>query len=173
MVWRGDATLPTEDQGVTILGTRTSGLRGTVVARRSQESMTLSLIGWWQFHLQCAWLLLLLCASTRVNFVCWVVELSHGFAARHDSRVVHSDPPVGCALMMSSPHFNLGGRHFHGANVCQRRLSAPEWEISPEDCVLDNEDLMRPQGQEHHGMGGNGLRRKKQTPPSEEWCGQD
>ena len=51
-------------------------------------------------------------------------------------------------------------------------FDAPEWKICPEDCARDNEDL--PQSQELHAMGGNGLRRKKQTlPSSEEWCGQD
>ena len=60
-------------------------------------------------------------------------------------------------------------------DVCKMQVSTPQsGETCPEDCALDNEDLTRPLSQEPHAMGGNWLRRKKQTLlSSEEWCGQD
>ena len=82
--------------------------------------------------LQCAWLLLLFCVSTRANYMLRVVhpELSHGFAARHDSRVWSTLTRLlgvegsECARQRASLPFSIGGL---GLRSAVRTSTAAYW----------------------------------------------
>ena len=134
VVWRGDATLPTEDQGVTILGTplgHPDFVEASLQAKsREHDTLFDRLVA--VPDLQCAWLLLLFCASTRANYMLRVVhpEFSHGFAARHDSRVWSTLTRLlgvegsECARQRASLPFSIGGL---GLRSAVRTSTAAYW----------------------------------------------
>ena len=90
-VWRSDPLLPTEDQGLIILGTplgHEDFIRGYL---RSKYEIQQTLL-----HrtptipdLQSAWLLLLFCASTRATYVMRMIapELADDYARDHDAAI--------------------------------------------------------------------------------------
>ena len=134
VVWRGDATLPTEDQGVTILGTplgHPDFVEASLQAKsREHDTLFDRLVA--VPDLQCAWLLLLFCASTRANYMLRVVhpELSHGFAARRGSRVWSTLTRLlgvegsECARQRASLPFSIGGL---GLRSAVRTSTAAYW----------------------------------------------
>ena len=134
VVWRGDATLPTEDQGVTILGTplgHPDFVEASLQAKsREHDTLFDRLVA--VPDLQCAWLLLLFCASTRANYMLRMVhpELSHGFATRHDSRVWSTLTRLlgvegsECARQRASLPFSIGGL---GLRSVVRTSTAAYW----------------------------------------------
>ena len=70
-VWRGDLSLPVEEQGIRVLGTPL-GHREFVeaeVLRTSEEHTTLLDRIEAVPDLQCAWLILLFCAAARANYL--------------------------------------------------------------------------------------------------------
>ena len=88
VVWRGDLSLPADQQGIKVLGTplgspeyvqamleRLSASHQRLVDRISHIT-----------NLQSAWLLLLFCAASRPNYILRVVhpQATRAFAARHD-----------------------------------------------------------------------------------------
>ena len=88
-VWRGDLGLPPEEQGVKILGTplgHPSFVRSQLATLSAKHDQLISKILHIQ-DLQCAWILLLYCASIRANYTLRVVhpKLSASFAAQHDA----------------------------------------------------------------------------------------
>ena len=89
IVWRGDPHLPPEEQGVKILGTplgHPSYVRSQLAALTAKHEHLISNILQVQ-DLQCAWILLLYCASARANYSLRVVhpKLTDAFAAQHDA----------------------------------------------------------------------------------------
>ena len=89
-MWRGDVNLSHDQQGVRILGVPIGS--ATLVRRQLEEKSEQETL----FHriplmddTQACWLLLLMCAATRVNFWLRAVrpELSESFAERHDTNV--------------------------------------------------------------------------------------
>ena len=90
-VWRGDLSLPAEEQGIRVFGTP-FGHREFVeaeVLRTSEEHATLLDRTEAVPDLQCAWLILLFCAGARANCLLRVVHpsWSEAFAVRHDAAV--------------------------------------------------------------------------------------
>ena len=90
-VWRGDPDIPSNERGVRVLGTpvrhrdfveaqvqQTGEVHAVLLSRISAVS-----------DLQCAWLILLFCASARANYLLRVVHpsWSQGFATTHDNAV--------------------------------------------------------------------------------------
>ena len=89
VVWRGDLELPPEEQGVKILGTplgHPSFVRSQLETLSAKHGQLISKILHIQ-DLQCAWILLLYCASSRANYTLRVAhpKLSASFAAQHDA----------------------------------------------------------------------------------------
>ena len=87
MVWKGDQTLPTDQQGVVVLGAPLGHphfITRILQAKTEEHSVLFRRILAVQ-DLQCAWLLLLFCAATRANYFLWVVQpdWSEPFAAAH------------------------------------------------------------------------------------------
>ena len=91
VVWRGDQSLPTSEQGIRVLGTPfghsdhvTAELRSTNEEHSTLLSRILAVR-----YLQCAWLLLLFCAAARANYLLRVLPPSQSetFATVHDSSV--------------------------------------------------------------------------------------
>ena len=127
IVWRGDPHLPPEEQGVKILGTplgHPSYVRSQLAALTAKHEHLISNILQVQ-DLQCAWILLLYCASARANYSLRVVhpKLTDAFAAQHDasmrralSQLLSVDPSSMCwGCRESAIH---QGRH----GVAQRRF---------------------------------------------------
>ena len=88
-LWRGDLSLPVEEQGIRVLGTLL-GHREFVeadVLHTSEEHTTLLDRIEAVPDLQCAWLILLFCAAARANYLLRVVHpsWSEAFAVRHDA----------------------------------------------------------------------------------------
>ena len=87
IVWRGDFGLPLEEQGVKIFGTplgHPSFVRSQLATLSAKHDQLISKILHIQ-DLQCAWILLLYCASSRAHYTLRVVhpKLSASFAAQH------------------------------------------------------------------------------------------
>ena len=91
IVWRGDADLPVNQQGIRVLGTPLGQPEFVVEQLREVSQSHASLFEKIPAvpDLQCAWLLLLFCASTRANYLLRAVPpaFSEGFARNHDTRV--------------------------------------------------------------------------------------
>ena len=91
VVWKGDESLPTTNQGVVVLGALLG--HADFVARKLEAKMDEHRVLFRRIlavqDLQCAWLLLLFCAATRANYFLRVVEpaMSQRFAAAHDEDV--------------------------------------------------------------------------------------
>ena len=91
VVWKGDQTLPTDQQGVVVLGAplgHAHFITRILQAKTEEHSVLFRRILAVQ-DLQCAWLLLLFCAATRANYFLRVVQpaWSERFAAAHDENV--------------------------------------------------------------------------------------
>ena len=91
VVWRGDPHLPTEEQGVKILGTplgHPSYVRSQLVALSAMHEHLMSNTLQVQDS-QCAWILLLLCVSVWAKNTLRVVhpKLTDAFAAQHDASI--------------------------------------------------------------------------------------
>ena len=90
-VWRGDHSLPTHEQGITILATplgHVDFVQGQLDEKIDEHGVLLDRISKVP-DLQCAWLLLLLCAASRANYVLRVVNpaLSFRVAQMHDAGI--------------------------------------------------------------------------------------
>ena len=90
-VWRGDLSLPVEEQGIRVLGTPL-GHREFVeaeVLHTSEEHATLLDSIEAVPDLQCAWLILLFCSAAGANYLLRVVHpsWSEAFAVLHDVAV--------------------------------------------------------------------------------------
>ena len=88
MVWRGDVSLPTADQGVRILGTplgHRDFVHSQLASLSEAHDQLLQRVPAIQ-DLQCAWLVLYCCAA-HANYTLRVVhpELTATFAAHHDA----------------------------------------------------------------------------------------
>ena len=115
IVWRGDTTLPPEDQGMTILGTplgHEQFVRARLVTVSAKHDRLMSQIVGIP-DLQCAWILLLYCAAARPNYILRGVHPTYtsNFAAHHDASIrrarispVSHSPEEGWASKRSS-HF--------------------------------------------------------------------
>ena len=76
VVWRGDRSLPTDRQGVVVLGApigHAHFVAGELHAKTEEHSVLFQRILAVP-DLQCAWLLLLFCAATRANYFLRVVQ---------------------------------------------------------------------------------------------------
>ena len=84
VVWKGDPNLPPTQQGLKVLGVPREFLEN-----QSREQTVLFERIPWVNDPQAAWLLLMMCASTRANFWLRAVrpELTEAFATRHDANV--------------------------------------------------------------------------------------
>ena len=118
IVWRGDLGLPPEEQGVKILGTplgHPSFVRSQLATLSAKHEQLISKILHIQ-DLQCAWILLLYCASSRANYTLRVVhpKLSASFAAQHDAALrraqshLVSVPPSSMYWDVASLPFTMG-----------------------------------------------------------------
>ena len=91
VVWKGDQSLPTDRQGVVILGAPIG--HAHFVARELQAKTEEHSVLFRRIlavpDLQCAWLLLLFCAATRANYFLRVVQpaWAERFAFTHDENV--------------------------------------------------------------------------------------
>ena len=91
VVWRGDQSLPTSEQGIRVLGApfgHSDHVTGELRSTNEEHSTLLSTILAVR-DLQCAWLLLLFCAAARANYLLRVLPPSQSetFATVHDSSV--------------------------------------------------------------------------------------
>ena len=130
IVWRGDPHLPPEEQGVKILGTplgHPSCVRSQSAALTAKHEHLISNILQVQ-DLQCAWILLLYCASARANYALRVVhpKLTDAFAAQHDasmrralSQLLSVDPSSMYWDVASLP-FTRGGMGLRSAALTSR-----------------------------------------------------
>ena len=131
IVWRGDQSLPTREQGIRVLGTplgHGDHVEAEVLTTNEEHTTLLSRIVAVR-DLQCAWLLLLLCASARANYLLRVVHPSWSdvFARAHDTSVWNSvrqllDSPSTQEMMdragMSLANGGLGLRSASRDKVC-------------------------------------------------------
>ena len=91
IVWRGDTALPSEDQGVRILGTplgHPDYVRAQLQSLSATHDQLIAKVPTLP-DLQCVWMVLLYCCAARANYTLRVVhpELTAGFAAHHDANV--------------------------------------------------------------------------------------
>ena len=90
VVWKGDQILPTDQQGVVVLGAPLGHphfITKILQAKTEEHSVLFRRILAVQ-DLQCPWLLLLFCAATRANYFLLVQpDWSEPFAAAHDENV--------------------------------------------------------------------------------------
>ena len=91
IVWRGDLQLPRDQKGLKVLGVpigQPENVREFLAAKTREQATLFQRIPCIQ-NIQAAFLLLLMCGSTRANFWLRAVqpELTEGFAHRHDTAV--------------------------------------------------------------------------------------
>ena len=91
VVWRGEPELPRNQQGLRVLGVpigQPEFVRDFLEVKTREQATLFQRIPWVQ-DTQAAFLLLLMCGSTRANF--WLrsvqPDLTEGFAERHDTAV--------------------------------------------------------------------------------------
>ena len=156
VVWKGDPQLQEEQQGVWVLGVPLG--RGEFVRvfleKKNKEHETLFQRIPWLNDPQSAWLLLLMCASTRANL--WLrsvhLDLTEAFAPQHDANVrtcldtIFGSPSApGVAKVLASLSFSLGGL---GLSSAHRNREGSHW-ASWDDCLcmvhdrhLDTAEIM-------------------------------
>ena len=135
VVWKGDPQLPEEQQGVRVLGVPIG--RGEFVRvfleKKNKDHETLFQRIPWLNDPQSAWLLLLMCASTRANF--WLIsvhpDLTDAFALQHDANVwtcldtiLGSPSAPGMAKVLASLSFSVGGL---GLSSAHRNRESAHW----------------------------------------------
>ena len=137
IVWRGDRSLPDEEQGIIILGTP-AGKPEYILHKLTQKSgvhaQLLERIPAVE-DVQAAWLLLLFCAAAKSNFLLRTVSplLTHKYAASHDAqlwrcfssilRVTDATTP-GLSKVIASLPLSRGGL---GLRSAARLRSAAHW----------------------------------------------
>ena len=116
VVWRGDPLLPVQKQGLKVLGIPIGqpAFVADFLESKSREQQTLFQRIPWVNDPQAAYLLLLMCASTRANF--WLrsvrPEQTQEFAARHDG-----SRSSGCEQLLHSPTCSPPSRSQQGVWV--------------------------------------------------------
>ena len=146
VVWKGDPQLPEEQQGVRVLGVPIG--RGELVRvfleKKNKEHETLFQRIPWLNDPQSAWLLLLMCASTRANF--WLrsvhPDLTEAFALQHANvwtcldTILGSPSVPGMAKVLASLSFSVGGL---GLSSAHRNRESAHW-ASWADCLRTGHD---------------------------------
>ena len=146
VVWKGDPQLPEEQQGVRVLGVPVG--RGELVRvfleKKNKEHDTLFQRIPWLNDPQSAWLLLLMCASTRANF--WLrsvhPDLTEAFALQHANvwtcldTILGSPSVPGMAKVLASLSFSVGGL---GLSSAHRNRESAHW-ASWADCLRTGHD---------------------------------
>ena len=130
-VWVGDPTLPPELQGIHVLGTplgHDAFRKAALLAKRCQHDSLLDKLPGLP-DLQTAWLLLLMCACPRSNYLLRTMQpsITEEFAARHDrvimgclSELLGSDGPLHLddqALQRAKLPLRLGGLGLRSAEA--------------------------------------------------------
>ena len=92
VVWRGDSALPSDQQGVTILGTplgHVDFVRAQLRAKIEEHRLLLDRVEAVP-DLQCAWLILSFCGATRANYYLRTIHPSGSeeFAGTHDAAIM-------------------------------------------------------------------------------------
>ena len=137
IVWRGDISLPAEEQGLTVLGTllgHPANVRSRLAAVSEQHDQLIEQI-LSVSDLQCAWILLLYCAAARPNYLLWVVHLglTTRFAAHHDASLhralsqLVSAPPTHMFWDVVSLPFSRGGLGLHSAVLTTNAAYWSSW----------------------------------------------
>ena len=137
IVWRRDAELNTEDQGLIILGTplgHEDFVRSNLAKKSGKHDQLIQKILNVP-DLQCAWILLLYCASTRANYILRVVHphLSATFARHHDASLrralAHFLSVLSSQIFwdMASLPFAHGGVGLRSAEVTARAAFWSSW----------------------------------------------
>ena len=142
VVWRGDTSLPRCQQGVKILGVPVGQPEFVVsfLERKSEEHSVLFQRIPAVEDPQAAWLLLLMCASTRANY--WLrsvrPDLTEAFAHRHDvsvweclCQVLRIPPHHDMVRVTASLPFSVGGL---GLPAASRSREGAHW-ASWADCL--------------------------------------
>ena len=141
VVWRGDAQLPVQSQGVRVLGTpigRPEYVEDFLVRKSSEHDILFTRIPAVE-DLQSGWLLLLMCGATRANFWLRTVrpDLTRSFSEHHDASVwqcmvqLMSVDPLELSQTLASLPFRLGGM---GLAHAVRGREAAHW-ASWADCI--------------------------------------
>ena len=98
IVWRGDQSVPLEDQGLLVLVTLLGSPQfvNKELEKISSKHRSLMEKIFLIADLQCAWLLLLFCAAPRPNYALRMLRPSatHEFATQHDAGVMRCFEPV-------------------------------------------------------------------------------
>ena len=143
VVWKGDPNLPPTQQGLKVLGVplgQPAYVREFLENKSREQTVLFERIPWVNDP-QAAWLLLMMCASTRANFWLRAVrpELTEAFASRHDAnvwnclRTILGTPRApASSQVLSSLALSAGGL---GLASAHRTRVGAHW-ASWADCVL-------------------------------------
>ena len=143
-MWRGDTSLPAEEQGVTVLGTplgHPAYVRSQLAAISEKHDQLLAQI-LSVSDLQCAWILLLYCAAARPNCLLRVVHpgLTARFAAHHDASLrralsqLVSAPPTQMFRDVVSLPFSRGDLGLRSAILTTGDLQCLMWRTVRSEC---------------------------------------
>ena len=141
VVWRGDQSLPTEKQGLTVLGVPVGhpDYIASELAKSNEQSLLFERIPHVE-DVQVAWLLLTFCAATRANYWLRTVprEYTLDYAEKHDKsvnrcleQILQMDDITQHIWESASMPLTLGGLGVGGAS---RMCDAAHWS-SWADCL--------------------------------------
>ena len=142
MVWRGDQSLPTEKQGLTVLGVPV-GHPHYIASELAQKADEQSLLFERTPHVedvQAAWLLLTFCAATRANYWLRTVprEFTLDYAEKHDRSVNRCLEQIFQIDNIPPAHLGVGFYAFYpwriGSGGASRMCDAAHWS-SWADCL--------------------------------------